>query len=81
MVVWTLDEIHAMPETGDWFFGVVADKGRHCLAEVFPGTGYVPIKAPYPWWNPWSWLWLFQDVLRTERRRNGEAVSATPSAE
>jgi hypothetical protein len=68
-VVWTLDEILAAPETGDWFYGIVSHKGRYCLAEIFLGLGFCPAKAPYPWWHPRSWLWLFQDVRSAPRRK------------
>src|SRR5512146_680606 len=70
--VWTLDEILAAPESGDWFFGVVRHEGRWAVGEIFLGLGFCP-SLPYPWWHPRSWWWLVQDVRSTRRRK--EALS------
>lgn len=64
-MIWTFEEITAHPETGQWFYGLVWDKGLW-PAEIFPGLGYVRT-LPYP--NLHSWRWFVSDVLSTKRRK------------
>ena len=79
--VWTLAEIHALPEFGadsGWFYGLVRnhETGRVRLYEVFPGTGYA---APYLR-TPRSWWQALQDVHYTPvRKRRGTYEGVTKS--
>jgi len=65
-LVWTIEEIHALPEFGmdnGWFYGLVKDieTDRIRLAEIFPGKGHA---SPYLG-TPRTWLMALSDVLRT----------------
>lgn len=54
-----LSEIEALPETGDWFYGLVRFDGKVRLREVFPGLGHA---APFLR-TPWSLCQAAADVL------------------
>ena len=56
--VWTLEEILAYEETGNWFFGIVRDEDGLHLSEIFPGLGYT-LKV---YWLDWPRA--LYDVLR-----------------
>jgi hypothetical protein len=70
--IWTLDEIHELPEFGaqnGWFYGLVRDHetGKVKIYEIFPGIGYADVGL---YWcrRPRNLIWVIQDIWKATKR-------------
>lgn len=77
--VWTIEEIHALPEFGGkvgWFYGLIRWEGKIHLGEIFPGLGFTRAVDRYNWYSPWVWRHIVKDVWWAARR--GRALAQAP---
>lgn len=66
---WHFREITALDQDACdcWFYGLVRERGRLKLTEIFPGLGYA---SAWPMWSPKSWWWAVRDVyIQTKRSK------------
>ena len=63
--VWTVEQIHAYPESGNWWYGLVRDDDGLHVAEIFPGLGYVPTLPGLRDFK--NWWWLLRDIWGAAR--------------